>query len=281
MSELADLIKTADTPDPFRTARVISVNKHLLTVDFGSGVAGTVVQATDSCNPVPNQTVIIAMDGNRPVAVGALGGPYRQQTMIATGSSSTTATGLVNGVSKAVTKIGTFTVTNGDELPLLWAADGSEVWVAAKAGVAYVPPAGGGGGTGGGGSSTYTTNYATRSSGWNISGSAGGSGDLTLYSGRVGFFAYGTNRMNELQGKTIQSARILLQRVSGSGSVSVRVGKGALLGSSTIVPNGWMTLPLARVADMVNGSGSVYLYITGSGTLRGTPSGTVQITWKK
>lgn len=281
MSELSDLQVVAETPSPFKTARVISVSGHSLTVDFGSGAGGTVIQSTDSCNPVPDQTVLIAMDGRRPVAVGALGGPYRQATMIATGSSSTTATGVVNGVSKAVTKMGSFTVTNGDELPLIWAPDGSEVWVAAKAGVAYTPPSGGSGGSGGGSTpGSYTTSYAASSSGW-YSNAGAGNGTLQLASGRTGYFNYGTNRMNELQGKTIVSGRIYLVRSSGSGSISLRALKGSTFSSTqSTSAGGWLSLSSAVVSGLVAGTGATAVRITGSGNINGIPGGTIQITWK-
>lgn len=283
MTDLSALVSSPSSvaPDLVRLARVISVDKHSLTVDLGNG-EGTVVQASDSCNPIPEQTVVLLMSGSRPVAVGALGGAYRQQTMIATGSTTTTATGVVNGASRAVTKAGTFTVTNGDELPLVWSADSSDVWVLGKAGVPYVPPASGGGGTGSSSApSSYTSYYAATHSGWIRPGTGtGSSGKLQLGSGYYGFFNYGTNRMNELQSRTLVSAHLLLERISGSGSVSVQVQKGVGLGTSTIASTGWVSFPLVRAQELVSGYGSTYLHFTGTGSLAGMPRGTVRITWK-
>jgi hypothetical protein len=280
VTDLADLIPDSGGVS-FRRGRVISLSGRSLTVDLGAGEAGIIIPSLDSCNPVPNQWVLIMVDGSSMVAVGALNGAYRQPTLIATSNQTSTVTGLLNGVSTAVTKVGSFTASAGEEFPLVWSADGSGVWVLAKAGAAYVPPPSGGGGTGGGGGTTpssYTTNYPATKSHWFAPGRGGGG--LYLDKG-TGVLDYGTNRMNELQGRTILSGRVLLERLSGSGTVVVAVYKGSLQsGSDGVSPSGWVNLNLARVAQLVNGTGATSLYLTGGGQLKGTPSGTVQIRWR-
>lgn len=285
MTELADLIPSPkeEAQRQFRRARVISVSGRSLTVDLDSGAGGAVIPSVDSCNPVPDQWVLILVDGSTMLAVAALNGVYRQPTLIAISDQTATVTGLVNGVSTAVTKVGTFTAVAGEEFPLVWSADGSGVWVLAKAGAAYTPPppSGGGGGGGGGTPSSYTTNYSATSSGWFSSTGGAGNGTLMLAAGRTGYFNYGTNRMNELQGRTLLSGRIYLVRSSGSGSVSARALKGGVFSSTaTLSPGGWLTLPPAVVAHLVAGSGATAMRLTGSGNISGIPAGTIQITWR-
>lgn len=283
MTELADLFgKSGTGTSPFRTARVIAVNGRTLTVDFGSGAAGTVIEAVASCNPRPDDNVFIAMDGNRPLALGVRNDPYRQAVLIAVSDSTNTVTGVLNGVSTAVTKAGAFTATPGDTLPLHWAADGSSVWVLAKAGAAYTPPSSGGGGSGGGSApGSYTTSYAASQSGAFNSSGREYLGDLQLLPGGFGFYGYGTNRFNDLQGKTILSGRVYLPRVDGSGDVTVSVSRGGFEqpGSNSIATGGWGTLPITRLNSLISGSGSAALFFRGSGILKGIPAGTVQITW--
>lgn len=285
MTELSDLVAgpLLDQSSPFRVARVISVNRRVLTVDFGSGVAGTVVQAVASCNPRPDDNVFIAMDGNRPVALGVMGDPYRQATIKVDGASSTVVLGQLNGVATNVTKAGAFDVTIGDVLPLVWSADGSGVWVLAKPGAAYVPPPSTGGGGSGGGSTpgSYTTTYAATMGGFMAAIGPVAPAAVVLDS-VYGFYTYGNNRLNELQGRSILRARINLPRTSGSGSVTVRSRKGGSVGgSSTVGTGGWVSLPTARVNELIAGSGLTDVRLYGTGTLAGTPNGgTLQVTWR-
>lgn len=287
MTELKDLVTqpALEASSPFRIARVISLVGRSLTVDFGSGAAGTVVQAVVSCAPRPGDNVLVAMDGNRPIAVGVLNDPYRQAVLVTVSSTSTTVTGLLNGVSTAVTKAGAFTVSPGDNLPLIWSADGSAVWVLGKAGAAYVPPppTGGGGGGGGGGSTpgSYTSSYAATSSGVQLLGGNRQSGDLNMgFTVDYGYYQYGYGRFNELVGKTILSGQIYLPRTLGSGSVTLQVdGAG---GSSSATTGGWTPLSLTRLNDLISRPivQMVEMKVYGSGSLRGIPAGTVQITWR-
>lgn len=278
MAELADLVPVADVPLTVRRARVISISGRQLTVDIGGPV---VIGSLDSCNPMPNQWVFIIGEGTSMMAIGAVGGPYRQATLTVVSQTTDTVTGLVNGVSRTVGKTWAFTATAGDVLPLLWSPDGSNVSALGLPGAAYVPPSGGGGGGSnpGGGTTTHTSYYAPVSSGYSDGGETF-SGSVRLSSG-VGYYQYGVNRMNELQGRTIVSASINLLRIIGSGSVTLTAYKGGTLGSSSVATGGWVALPTARATDLVNGTGATTAHIVGSGTLKGVPDGgTIQIVWR-
>lgn len=289
MTELADLI-----PDPqvdlrrlFRRGRVISVNGRSLTVDLDSGPAGIVIPSYDSCNPVPDQWVDIRVDGSTMIAVGAINGDYRQPTLIATSDQTATVTGLVNGVSRAVTKVGSFTAVAGEEFPLVWSADGSGVWVLAKAGAAYTPPPSGGGGGGGSTPGSYTTNYAPQWSGWEAPGVTSGSGDLNISKARqfapngYGYYKYATGRFSELSSRTILSGRIYMPRVSGDGTVSLMINAGPSF--TTVTPSGWVALAGTRINELIarSSAGPVDVRLaSGAGIVKGIPAGTVQIVWR-
>lgn len=285
MTELASLFqgKESAVDDVVRVARVIKVDKHELTVDFGSGVDGTIVTAVDSCNPLPDQNVVILMVGNRPLAVGVVGGAYRQGSMVATSDAAYTVNGLINGVAGAATKSGSWSAVPGNRYPLMWYPDAGGLIVLPDPGTGFIPPPPGsntgGGGTGGGSApGTYTTTYAaTSSASYITSGGGYAYGNLVLGSGRQGLYAYGLGRFRELASKTILSARINLPRVSGSGSVTLQAN---VAGSSTVSTGGWVTLPVARAQELTS-SGTPAVTITGYGALAGTPSGgTIQITWR-
>lgn len=287
MSELSDLFAAPSSTVSTRRARVISVSGRNLVVDLGGAVT---IPAVASCNPVPDQSVLIAVEGSSMTAIAAIGGVNRQATLTATSSTTTTVTGLLNGASRAVTKAGAFTVTAGDELPLLWAADGSDVWVLGKAGVPYVPPPSGGGGGGGGGVKSGTATYAATWSGSRESAGSWQSGSLRLGSTRMGGFFYGSSRFRELQGRTITGFRVNIVRASGGGSVSVfsvsNSGPGAVSlpdgPTASVSPGGWRSLPIGMANWMISGSGTGGLVIPGgSGTLRGLPYGTLQFDWRK
>lgn len=287
MTELKDVLaKTSEADSGLRVARVISVDKHTLMVDLNSGAAGTSIQAVDSCNPRPDQNVLIAMHGNRPLAVGVVGGAYRQGTLVATADSTYHVTGLINGVSAQATKIGTFTAAVGNRYPLMWAENAEYVWVLPDPGSGFTPPdpgsGSGGGGSGGGGTpGSYTTSYAATSSGVALLGGSRDPGDLIFnFSIDYGYFQYGYGRFNELAGKTILSARIYLPRTSGSGNVTLQVNGAA--GSSSTATGGWASLSLTRVNDLIGLPviQMAEMRVTGTGSLRGVPAGTIQITWK-
>lgn len=284
MTELADLLPTS-TDLGFRRARVIAVKSNSLTVDLGGGID---IACADGCNPLPNQWVWIAVQGSSMLAVAAIGGVYRQATITITAAATNTVTGLVNGVSMVVPKMGAFTPTVGAVLPLIWSADGSGVWAGSTPGTAYVPPPDGGGGTGGGGTvttgtATYAATYSGSylSTGW-LSGYLGG--------GSPSAFFYGASRFRELQGRTILRARVNLTRFLGSGTVVVygnpQAGPGGApslaYNGGTVNPTGWVSIPLGLANYMIAGSGTASLAFNFSGlSLNGIPSGTVQFDWQK
>ena len=273
------------------TARVIKVEGRKLTVDLGGPIE---VQCLDSCNPLPDQHVYIASDRGALMAVGAVNGVYRQPTITVSSSSETSVSGYVNGEYRLLPKMGIFVPEIGDVLPLIWSADASGVWVGSKPGVPYVPPpvsggsAGSGGGTSTGGGSTGgggivttgTATYAATRSAWLRSG-ASGTGNLILAGGNTGLLKYGYNRMNELQGRSIQWGSISLPRLAGSGAVTLSATKGGVTGATmSATPGSSVGLSGAFLSALINGSGLTDIYVTGSGTLAGTPYGTVRIGWR-
>lgn len=293
MTGLEALITPTGPVPEYRTAKVLSVSGRSLTVDMGGPI---VVPSLNSCNPQPGQSVGVLIYGPASmVAVGVAGGAYKQATLTATASTTTTVTGVLNGSSTVVPKIGAFTVTNGDVLPLMWSADGSGVWVLAQPGSAYVPPdsSGGGGSTppsGGGGTSggtsTYTSTYYATASGTHltsdISGNLNFNTTFFLTSGAYGYFRYGLGRMRELRNRTLISGRIYLPRLSGSGSVNLSVTGNP--GSNLTSTGGWAALGFSRVVELVNvpsiAQTQVQLVASSVGALKGVPAGTIQITWK-
>lgn len=288
--ELADVIKPSAPAPSVRRARVISVAGRNLTVDLGGGIT---IPSLDSCNPVPDQWVYIIGEGSSMMAVGAIGGVYRQATLTATSSTSTTVTGLVNGVSTAVTKAGAFTVTNGDVLPLFWAADNSAVWVLGKAGVPYVPPAEGGGSSGGGGTVTTGTYTYAASRSARFAGGEWISGSPSAKAG-YGIFLYGSGRFRGLQGRTITGFRANLSWSAGGGSLTVYghphasapAGPASLgYNAGSRSPTGWVSLPTGLANYLIAGSGTGGLTFAQGGTifgsLHGIPSGTLQFDWRK
>lgn len=279
MAELADLFPAAaevSRSADLRPAVVLSVAGRVATVDMGGPIT---VSCLDSCVPVVGQTVLVGAVGSSRWAVGVVNGTYRQSFLKVTANATTTVTGILNGVSTAVSKVGAFTAGVGDNLLLIWAGDGSVPYVVAPPGVPYIPPSGGGGGGGtpppsGGG--TYTTSYAATTSYW-FSGFSPTFGDLDLSRATSAAFDYGVGRMRELASKTLISGRIYLPRVSGSGNVTLKVGVGP--GSSSTATGGWASLPTTRLNELVAKTSLVSVFLSGSGVLKGIPAGTIQITW--
>lgn len=288
MTELADLFPSR-SPDASRSAEiraaiVTAVSGKMVTVDIGGPI---VVRCVDSCIPVVGQTVLVGAVGTTRWALGVVDGTYRQSFIKVTANGSTTVTGILNGASTAVSKVGAFTATVGDTLLLVWAADGTYPFVVAPPGVPYIPPSGGGGGGGGGGGSPppsgggggpYTSYYAATASGYKSAGEIYGNVVLGFPS-TYGFYRYGYGRMRELIGKTLISGAINLPRVSGSGTATISVVSG--LGSSAVTTGGWAALSGTRLSALVNSPSvsQTEVHLTGSGTLKGTPAGTIQITW--
>jgi hypothetical protein len=275
------------------TARVIKVEGRKLTVDLGGPIE---VQCLDSCNPLPDQHVYIASDRGALMAVGAVNGVYRQPTITVSSSSETSVSGYVNGEYLLLPKMGIFVPTIGDVLPLIWSADASGVWVGSKPGVPYVPPpvsggsAGSGGGTSTGGGSTGgggivttgTATYTALASGY--FNDAGRRIDGNLYlndSSDDGFYVYGHNRMNELQGRSIQWGTISMPRYSGSGTVLLESLKANSTSTLSVSPGSTVGLSGAFLSNLINGSGGTQVRaISGSGVIRGIPYGTIRIGWR-
>lgn len=285
MTELSDLLTAPADGVTTRTARVIAVKGRVLTVDIGGGID---IPCVDSCNPLPDQVVSILSNGTSMLAISAMNGAYKQATVTVTANATNTVTGVVNGVSKVITKMGAFTPAVGDTLPLIWAADGSAVWAGATPGAAYVPPPAGGGGTGGGGgvttgTATYPATWAgTYNSDWTSGGLVGGGG--------AGAYFYGSGRFRELQGRTITGFRINLLRSSGSGSVPVYGnGQSGPSGSpplsysaGSVGTSGYSGLPVGLANYLIGGSGTGAIIISGfTGILRGLPYGTLQFDWRR
>lgn len=294
MADLSDIVPVPTPGLTAQSARVISISGRTVTVDLGGPVT---IPTLDSCYPVPDQYVWIIGTGTAMIAVGAMGGPYRQATMTVTATNTTTATGIVNGVSGSHAKFGAFTPSIGDVLPLIWSADGNIAWVGPLPGVAYVPPPPSGGGSGGspsgggsGGVTTGTATYAATQAG-SFSALSG------FQSGRVNFNAdgtyfYGTSRFKELQGRTITGFRVNL-----AGVVPYAVGAGSVFGhgaashgsvspshgfsGGSISGTGWRPLSLSLAAYLIAGTGTGGLMFTGSGSDAGTPYGTLQFDWRR
>lgn len=293
--ELADLFTSAASGINLRTARVISVNRGTVVVDLGGPVS---VKTTDGCNPVPNQTVILALIGESIYALGALNGPYRQATITATSSTSTTVTGLINGVSVTIPKTSTATVIAGEVLPILWSADGFQLWAISKEAAVTVPPpvvgapssgggSGGGGGTGGTvvtvqrGTSFYSpTEIAT----YNLLTSSWGRFAPNISANKAGAFFYGNRRFAELQGRTIEGCWISL---SGGGARSasrhnragaVNGSTGVVAGLGTITASGAVDLGTAVGSALVAGTGTGGIYL-GSG-VNAISGGRLQFNWR-
>lgn len=290
MTELSDLFAALSSSTgaglTSRSARVIAVKGRTLTVDLGGGID---IPCVSECNPVPDQWVYILSTGTSMIAVATLGGTYQQATVTVTSNATNTVTGVVNGLSRVVTKSGAFTASVGDVLPLHWSADSSGVWALATPGAAYVPPPAGGGGTSGGGGVTSGT--ATYPASWGGTYSetrnAWFPGDIF---NRGGYF-YGASRFRELQGRTITGFRINLVRSAGSGPVSV-FGNGQAVPSGipphsysagSVTPTGWVSLPLGLASYMIGGSGTgaIILEVGVGETLLGLPYGTLQFDWRK
>lgn len=201
---------------PFLFARIIEVipsaNGTRLRVDLLNGSAGSEIQAVGSFY-IPDRTVMIAVDGLLMTAVGMVDGPTRQATLTVVSSTSTTVTGVVNGESLSVPKLGTFTVSSGAVVPLLWGDDG-RVWAGGLPGEPTLPPNPGGGG-GGGGVQTFTTVVHPAS---------------TSSTGAL----YAVNAFKQFSGKTILSASVGL-RVAANRTIRSLDG-GTQVGSGTVTP---------------------------------------------
>lgn len=283
MTELSEV--TAPPPAGLSSARlrVISVNGRTVKVDIGGGMD---IPCVDSCNPVPNQYVLVQVEGSSMIATAAIGGPGRQAALTVASSTTTTVTGILNGVSTVVSKAGAYTTTAGDVLPLMWAPDGSRVWALGPGGVPYVPPEGGGGGTGGGGGiTTGTYSYAATDSGMY---SGGRWFDGALGRNSTGAYFYGAGRFKGLQGRTITGFRF---NVSGGSTAAVyghphasKPSGAPTLGYSagSYSATGWKSLPIGLANYLISGSGTGGLVIVGAADgWPGTPQGTLQFDWRK
>ena len=291
--DLSKAFAPAEQAASMLTARVIKVEGRKLTVDLGGPIE---VRCVDSCNPLPDQHVYIASDRGSLMAVGAVDGVYRQPTITVSSSSDNSVSGYVNGEYLLLPKMGIFVPTIGDVLPLIWSADASAVWVGSKPGVPYVPPpatggasgsgggtSSGGGTTGGGGVVTSgTATYSARVSGYYTPSGSFVSGNLYLGTGlNHGFFGYGTNAMNELQGRSIQWGTISMPRYTGAGSVNLRAEKGGSSSNLFVAPGSTVGLSGAFLSTLINGTGATGIRVnTGTGSLRGLPYGTIRIGWR-
>lgn len=293
MTDLTDLLAAPAVGITTLTARVIKVTGRTLTVDLGGTAAGVDIPCVDSCNPQPNQYVLIQSNGTSMMALGAIGGQYRQATVTVTADATNAVTGMLNGRTATITKMGAFTPTVGAVLPLIWSADGSGVWAGATPGAAYVPPAAGDGGTssGGGTISTGTATYPATYAGVYSSAYGWASGDPSITTSlSTGGFFYGTSRFRELQGRTITGFRANIVRKGGSAAMSIygnpqgspsgAPSLGYSAGSSSA--SGWITLPIGLANYLIGGSGTGGLAITAVGVaLRGLPYGTLQFDWRR
>ena len=291
--DLSKAFEPAESSASMLTARVMKVEGRKLTVDLGGPIE---IRCVDSCNPLPDQHVYIASDRGSLMALGAVEGVYRQPTITVTSSSDNSVSGYVNGEYRLLPKMGVFVPDLGDVLPLIWSADASGVWVGSKPGVPYVPPpaTGGGAGTGGGSSSgggttggggvvtSGTATYAARLSGYYNNGGDFVSGNLYLNDNvDDGFYSYGLNSMNELQGRSIQWGTISMPRYTGSGSVFLQAYKGGSTFTMSVTPGTSVGLPGDFLSKLINGSGTTEVRITsGSGVIRGRPYGTIRIGWR-
>lgn len=288
MVEIADLIPVTGEGLRVKVARVISVSQHNLTVDMGSAVQ---VLSADSCNPRPNDYVIVLIDGSRMTAIAATGGPFRQSTIIVTASTSTTVTGLINGVSTTISKSGAFTVSNGQVCPLYWPADGSRAWCLPNEQSATVDPGTGGSAGGGGGSVTEgSTTYAPTSQGTYHPTTGSWQTNAVLFNTgfSVGAYFYGTSRFRELQGRNIRYIRAFLPG-SGSPTVWGHPHGSRPAGAPTQASNagtrtlgGWVTLPNSLATYLISGSGTGGLsFYGGPGQAQGLPTGQIVIGWTR
>lgn len=271
------------TPD-FRQiiARVISVSGHTLMVDLGGPVQ---VLAVDGCNPRPNDSVVILVSASSMTAIAAVGGPYRQSKMTVTANATNTVTGVINGVSTAIPKSGTFTATVGQDIPLFWSADGAIVWALPneQQATSGPPPGGGSGGTPGGvttGKSTYPpTSRATWSGTWHTLA-------VPVTTSLESVMFYGASRFRELQGRTITQFRAFLP---GAGTVSVfgHPHAGTPGGAPThgysagsVSMGNWVSLPIGLANYLIAGSGTGGIALTGSYNI--VPSGQqLEFSWRR
>ena len=272
----------------FRTAKVLTVAGHVLSVDLGGSVKAF---AGDGTNPRPNDTVLLLVDGSTLTAIAVLSGPYRQATITVTASDSSSVTGLINGQSRTVPKAGAFTVSNGAVCPLLWSADGARVWALASEQAATSGPGeGDGGGSNPGGVSQGATTYAPTWSGRWYGGTPAGWSAGAADSGGVtqGAFFYGAGRFRELQGRGIRYCRAFLP---GSGTVTVygHPHPSRPPGGPTLAYNagarsvgGWVSLPTGLATYLASGSGNGGLAFTASPVARiqGLPYGQIEIGWR-
>lgn len=291
MTELAALLGRSGGDVRLRTARVMSVSGHDLTVDLGGGVS---VKSIDSCNPVPDQTVLLALFGTSWLAIGIVGGAYRQSTLTVTADNGSTAQGLVNGVSTAVPKTSSAAVTVGDVLPLLWSHDGARVWAITKEQEVTVAPAAaspsGASTQVGGGRSTSASSvpvqgvaYYSPTRTWTYDNQAGRwlSAVTVIPKVRHGAFFYGLNRFQELQGRQILSCLVFISGGSTRSfyrhNLSSPSGSPSLTSLGVKYASGWVDLGAAAGSALVSaGTGGVYVNSGGSDI----SGGRLQIAWK-
>lgn len=291
MAELSDLAPEVPAGLSVRRARVISIAGRSLTVDLGGPI---VVQALDSCNPIPNQFVYLIGEGTSFTAIAAVGGAPRQSTITVTVDGPSGVAGLVNGVLVTVAKVGAFTATVGDVLPLFWSADGSGVWAGQKGSSAYVPPPSGSGSGGSpGGVTSGTSTYSVSGSSTYISQFASWGGPTVIQDdGWYGLFFYGGGRFKELQGRTISGFRINISRMNGSGTLNFYThGYGSQPSGAPSISNGpigrggsgWISLPTSMANWLIAGSGSGGLAISGAPFVRlaGSPYGALRFDWSR
>jgi len=284
VASLSDIVPEVPAGLTVRRARVISISGRSLTVDMGGPI---VVQSLGACYPRPDQFVYMIGEGSSFTAIGVVNDVPRQATITVTADATNVVTGLVNGISVPITKMGAYTAAVGDTLPLIWAADGSGVWAGAKPGAAYVPPPSGGGSGGSpGGVTSGTSTYAPTYSGSYIAaqwwpGSVGG-----FFAG----FFYGAGRFRELQGRTIRGFRANLTRQNGSGSIPVygnpQSGPSGVpskdYSAGSVNPSGWTNLPIGLASYLIGGSGTGAIILEpGQGTLNGAPYGALQFDWSR
>jgi hypothetical protein len=287
VTALADIIPAPGGPS-FKSAKVLTVSGHTLTVDIGGSVQAF---AGDGCNPRPDDTVLLLVDGATLTAVAVLSGPYRQATITVTSSTSTSVSGVINGVVVNIPKVGAFTVAVGQVCPLLWSADGARVWALANEQSASSAPAdGGAGGSNPGGVTQGAQTYAATSSGQYRMATGDWAGGAPTTSPTIkGAFFYGPNRFRELQGRTIRYCRAYLPG-SGAPTVWGHPHASRPAGAPTLAYNagaralgGWVSLPVGLASYLVSGSGTgglAFSVVSGLAQIRGLPYGQIEIGWR-
>jgi len=292
VASLSDIVPEVPAGLTVRRARVISIAGRSLTVDLGGPI---VVQSLGACYPRPDQFVYMIGEGSSFTAIGVVNDVPRQATITVTADATNVVTGLVNGISVPITKMGAYTAAVGDTLPLIWAADGSGVWAGAKPGAAYVPPPSGGGSGGSpGGVTSGTSTYALTGAGLYNSFVGGwlNSPALNQSSDTTGLMFYGAGRFRELQGRTIRGFRVNVSRNGGTGNLNFYThAYGSQPGGAPSLSNGpvaragsgLISLPVSMANYLIAGSGTGGLAISGSPpvSLNMAPYCALQFDWTR